>query len=74
MTIIEALEQLRPGAQWVMTDDDFENIEWLDETQTKPTKLQLEKKMAEKLPEPTIEQKLASVGLSVNDLKAALGI
>lgn len=74
MTIIEALERLCPGAQWVLTDENYDNLQWLDELQVKPTKAQIEAKMAEKLPEPSINEKLASVGLSIDDLKAALGL
>ena len=72
MTIIEALQLLRPAAQWVMVDDNYDNLEWLDENQTKPTKVEVSTKMAESLPEPTVAEKLASVGLSIKDLKAAL--
>ena len=33
----EALLVLRPGAEWNVTDNVYTGIEWLDETQTKPT-------------------------------------
>ena len=71
--IIKALKDL--GAkEWTLAGDDIADIVWLtDETKTKA---QIEKAIANPLPdkEPTIDDKLASVGLSVNDLKAALGI
>ena len=35
--IVKALESLCPGAQWSMNGDTYEGIEWLDQTQTKPT-------------------------------------
>lgn len=38
MDIINALASLRPNAQWQMDGDDYENIEWLDTEQIKPTK------------------------------------
>jgi hypothetical protein len=34
----------------------------------------IERALKEQATEPTVEQKLASVGLSVDDLKAALGL
>ena len=34
----------------------------------------MEQALIEQATEPTVEQKLASVGLSVDDLKAALGL
>jgi hypothetical protein len=74
MTIQEALQALKPKAEWVMRGDTYEDLEWLDENQSKPTKAQVTAKMAEKLPEPTINEKLSSVGLSIDDLKVALGL
>jgi len=71
--IVKALEDL--GAkEWTLTGDDIADIVWL--TDEKKTKAQIEKAMANPLPakELTIDEKLASVGLSVNDLKSALGI
>lgn len=35
--IVEALQSLTPGAQWVLRGDDYEGLEWLDELQTQPT-------------------------------------
>lgn len=40
--IVEALESLRPGARWSLDGDTYEGLEWLDETQSKPTKRQVE--------------------------------
>jgi hypothetical protein len=40
--IVEALQNLRPGAQWSLDGDTYDGIEWLDETQSKPTKKQVE--------------------------------
>lgn len=35
--IIDALQTLTPGAQWVMIGDDYSGLEWLDENQEQPT-------------------------------------
>jgi hypothetical protein len=35
--IIRAINLLRPGASWSMTDADFSTLIWLDRTQTTPT-------------------------------------
>ena len=32
-----ALSALRPNAQWVLYDEDYARLNWLDETQSKPT-------------------------------------
>lgn len=37
MNIGIALNSLRPGAQWSINGIDYEGLQWLDETQTKPT-------------------------------------
>lgn len=35
--IDKALKRLRPGAQWSMSGDEYEGIQWLDTEQTLPT-------------------------------------
>ena len=35
--ISDALQILRPGAEWSISDNLYNKIEWLDKTQTKPT-------------------------------------
>ena len=74
--ITKALADLRPGAEWALTGDTLEGLEWLDTKQTQPTVAEIEQAIANPLPEvePTVDQKLASVGLSVDTLKAALGL
>ena len=37
MNIVNALQSLRPAAQWVLRGDSYDGLEWLDTTQTKPT-------------------------------------
>ena len=73
--INKALKDLVPNAQFILTGEDYENIQWLDE-RAKPTVAQIQSAIANPLPEPepTVADKLASVGLSVADLKTALGL
>jgi hypothetical protein len=71
--IVKALKDL--GAkEFTLSGDDIENIVWLTDEQF--TKAQIEAVIANPLPEPepTVADKLASVGLSLDDLKAALGL
>jgi hypothetical protein len=35
--IPEALQSLKPGAQWSLAGDDYTGLDWLDEEQTQPT-------------------------------------
>ena len=37
MDIIHAVHSLRPGASWFINGDDYDGLEWVDETQSKPT-------------------------------------
>ena len=74
MRLGDALQILRPAAQWVAYGDEYKDIIWMDTQQTIPTESEVIAKMAEEKPEPTVAEKLASVGLSVDDLKAALGL
>ena len=46
-TITEALILLKPEARWVCRGDTYAGLEWLDETQTKPTEDELNAKVAE---------------------------
>jgi hypothetical protein len=71
----KALKDLVPNAAYVLSGVDYENIEWLDE-RLKPTMAQIKAAISNPLPEPepTVADKLASVGLSVTDLKTALGL
>jgi hypothetical protein len=72
--ITKAVLFLRPKAQFVLRGDDYADIEWVDTKQTKPTLAEVEAEIANPTPkpEPTVAEKLASVGLSIADLKAAL--
>jgi hypothetical protein len=42
-----ALQALKPGAQWVWNGSDYTGLEWLDETQTKPTEQEILDKINE---------------------------
>jgi len=35
--VIDVLQDIRPGAQWSMTGTSYSSLNWIDETQTKPT-------------------------------------
>ena len=35
--IVDALQTLTPGAQWVLSGDEYSGLEWLDEDQEQPT-------------------------------------
>lgn len=41
MSIINALQSLRPAAQWVLRGDSYDGLEWLDSTQTQPTEAEV---------------------------------
>ena len=72
--IIRAINVLAPEAEWTLSGDDFADVIWLDETELKPTLEQVKAEIANPTPKPelTISEKLAIVGLSIEELKAAL--
>lgn len=45
--IIEALYSLRPGSVWNLNGTAYEGLVWKDETQSKPSKEELEEKIEE---------------------------
>lgn len=77
-----AILHIRPNSEFTVFDDDIENLIWLDEKQTKPTKSEIEsgwlayqaKIEADKVEalakRAAAEAKLAAIGLSADDLKA----
>lgn len=73
--LIKAITDCVPNAQFVLTNIDFDNIQWLDD-RPKPKWADIENALANPLPEPepTVEQKLSAVGLNLQDLKTALGL
>lgn len=71
-----AILRLKPKAQFVINGDTYSDIEWLDTEQTQPTLAEIEAEIANPTPQPelTVSEKLAVAGLSVADLKTALGL
>ena len=45
--LTSALKSLRPGAEWVIYGTEYSGINWVDETQTKPTEEEVVQKIAE---------------------------
>lgn len=76
LEISRAINVLAPEAEFTLIGDNFEDIIWLNEDIKKPTLAAVEAEIANPTPrpEPTVEEKLASVGLNLNDLKTALGL
>ena len=74
--IIRALHTLTPGAEWTLTGETLDGLDWLDKKISRPSDESILSEIENPTPkpEPTIEQKLALVGLSIDDLKEALGL
>ena len=45
--IPEALQSLKPEAQWTLRGSDYTGLEWLDSSQTKPTETEVNSKISE---------------------------
>ena len=43
----QALQVLKPGAQWTLRGDEYSGLEWLDTGQTKPTETEIYSKISE---------------------------
>jgi len=43
--LADALQSLKPGAQWVLRGTEYSGLEWLDESQTKPTEVEATNKL-----------------------------
>lgn len=72
-SIVKALHDL--GAkEWSLTGEEIDGIVWASDD--KKTNAEIEAAVANPLPlkEVTIEEKLQSVGLNLQDLKIALGL
>jgi hypothetical protein len=71
--IVKALNDL-DAKEWSLSGDNISDIVWL--TNDVKTEAEIKAAIANPLSElePTIADKLASVGLSVSDLKEALGL
>ena len=46
-SIVDALVELKPGAEWSIGGRDYEQLVWLDKSQTKPTLDELNTKLSE---------------------------
>ena len=46
-SIVQALQALKPGAEWVIYGDDYSGLNWLDSSQTKPTETEINSKISE---------------------------
>ncbi len=46
-TVIEALAELKPNAEWHMVGTEYSGINWDDKIETKPTEEEIEAKLAE---------------------------
>lgn len=46
ITIPDALQALRPGAEWVLRGNEYAGLEWLDSTQQKPTEQEVNDEIA----------------------------
>ena len=44
--IPSALQELKPGAEWVLRGNDYSGLEWMDSSQTKPTETEVTNKIA----------------------------
>ena len=43
--LADALQSLKPGAEWVLRGTEYSGLEWLDESQTKPTEVEATNKV-----------------------------
>jgi hypothetical protein len=46
ITIADALQSIRPGAQWAVADNSYANLDWLDQVQSKPTEQEVNDEIA----------------------------
>ena len=44
--LADALQSLKPGAEWVLRGTEYSGLEWLDKSQTKPTEVETTNKVA----------------------------
>lgn len=74
--ITQAIFNLAPNAEFSFTEDDIKTLEWHTPEIEKPSddEILAEAQRLSEMPEKelTIADKLASVGLSIDELKAAL--
>lgn len=46
MNITNALQTLKPGAEWVLRGNEYAGLEWLDTVQSKPTEEEINAEVA----------------------------
>jgi len=46
ITIANAIQCLRPGAEWVLVGNDYSGLDWLDQVQSKPTEQEVNDEIA----------------------------
>ena len=44
--VTNALQALKPGAEWVLRGSEYSGLDWLDGSQTKPTETEVNNKIA----------------------------
>lgn len=73
--IAKALRTIAPNAEWSLLGDSYDDLVWFSEGE-KPAWAEVNAEINNPTPDPeiTIEEKLGSVGLSVENLKAVLGL
>ena len=47
ITIVDAIDKLRPGAEWAIDGGTYSGLRWLDKSQTKPTEDEINAKIVE---------------------------
>jgi len=44
--IVKALQKIKPGAEWVLNGNDYDDLNWLDTVQSKPTREEVSQAVA----------------------------
>jgi hypothetical protein len=85
MKIPEILSIKYPGTQWVLTGDEYEGLEWLDDS-PKPTEAELESQWGEVQAKLAADEqarvdakastiaKLQALGLTLEEVQVAFGL
>ena len=47
LSIVDALDELRPGAEWSIDGGTYSGLRWLDKSQTKPTEVEIINKLSQ---------------------------
>ncbi len=80
--IVKTLNFIKPNAEWALRGDSLNDLEWIDELQTKPTQEELEtgfsqynswkteQDTAKAQAKASAQAKLAALGLTADDLQA----